>query len=256
MLAKIKQININYIKQVIQESKSLAEVCRKLECIDNGSNRNYLKEIIKDYSLNTNIIKSKTSIEENNIRLCKNCGKIISSNKKDIIFCSKSCSAIYNNSKRTKLEHISDNEFTIIINNSKGWKEILKNLGYSENTKSNIRKKIQDRCNSLGIILNNKDNLQDKTKKQLFEERANWQSARSAIVKLASKIYHESGKDYKCAVCGYDKHVEIAHIKAVSDFPETSTVAEINDINNLIGLCPNHHWEYDNGLLDLKEYIK
>lgn len=24
---------------------------------------------------------------------------------------------------------------------------------------------------------------------------------------------------------------------------------EINDINNLIGLCPNHHWELDHNLL-------
>ena len=30
-----------------------------------------------------------------------------------------------------------------------------------------------------------------------------------------------------------------------------TTIEEINNINNLIGLCPNHHWEYDNGLLEL-----
>lgn len=126
MIAKIKQIDIDFIKQVLQESKSLAEVCRKLECVDNGSNRNYLKGIIKNYSLPINTCKPKTSTEENNIKLCKNCGKIISSNRKDIMFCSRSCSAIYNNSKRTKLEYITDDEFTTIINNSKGWKEILK----------------------------------------------------------------------------------------------------------------------------------
>lgn len=49
----------------------------------------------------------------------------------------------------------------------------------------------------------------------------------------------------------YDKHIEIAHIKAVADFDDGTLVSEINDINNLIALCPNHHWEYDNRLLEL-----
>lgn len=45
--------------------------------------------------------------------------------------------------------------------------------------------------------------------------------------------------------------MEIAHIKAVSEFEESSTIAEINSIDNLIALCPNHHWEYDNGIIKL-----
>lgn len=55
----------------------------------------------------------------------------------------------------------------------------------------------------------------------------------------------------KCAVCGYGKHVEIAHIRPISDFPDSATIKEINDLNNVVGLCPNHHWEFDNGLLKL-----
>jgi predicted restriction endonuclease len=26
-------------------------------------------------------------------------------------------------------------------------------------------------------------------------------------------------------------------------------VDEINSLTNLVGLCPNHHWEFDNNLL-------
>ena len=55
----------------------------------------------------------------------------------------------------------------------------------------------------------------------------------------------------ECSNCGYDKHVEIAHIKAVSDFSEEILVTIINDPSNLIALCPNCHWEFDNGLLKL-----
>lgn len=39
--------------------------------------------------------------------------------------------------------------------------------------------------------------------------------------------------------------------KAVSDFDDSVTIREIDSIDNLIGLCPNHHWEYDNGILKL-----
>lgn len=45
----------------------------------------------------------------------------------------------------------------------------------------------------------------------------------------------------KCKICGYNKHIEVAHIKAVSEFSDSTLISEINDINNLIGLCPNHH---------------
>lgn len=54
-----------------------------------------------------------------------------------------------------------------------------------------------------------------------------------------------------CAVCGYDTHVQVCHIKPVKDFPNNATVAEINIMSNLVLLCPNHHWELDNGKLIL-----
>jgi hypothetical protein len=25
----------------------------------------------------------------------------------------------------------------------------------------------------------------------------------------------------------------------------------VNSLDNLVGLCPNHHWEFDHGLLQL-----
>lgn len=52
-----------------------------------------------------------------------------------------------------------------------------------------------------------------------------------------------------CDICGYDKHVEVAHIIDVSLWPDTATIREINAPENVRGLCPNHHWEFDNGLL-------
>ena len=91
----------------------------------------------------------------------------------------------------------------------------------------------------------------NKTKGELFSGRANWQSARSSIRDLARKEYISSGKPMECFVCGYTCHVQVCHKKAVSDFDDKALVKEINDIENLVPLCPNHHWEFDNKILKL-----
>lgn len=82
-------------------------------------------------------------------------------------------------------------------------------------------------------------------KGDLFKRSPSWQAARSAIQGHARKLYLTSGLPLVCAVCGYDKHVEVAHRKAVSDFGEEATIGEVNAINNLMALCPNHHWEQE-----------
>lgn len=51
----------------------------------------------------------------------------------------------------------------------------------------------------------------------------------------------------KCVKCGYDKHFEVAHIRAISDFPPETLLIDINSESNLKPLCPNCHWEFDNG---------
>jgi hypothetical protein len=55
----------------------------------------------------------------------------------------------------------------------------------------------------------------------------------------------------ECCNCKYNKHVELAHIKGIADFSKEARISEINDSSNLIFLCPNCHWEYDRGRLQL-----
>jgi predicted restriction endonuclease len=58
--------------------------------------------------------------------------------------------------------------------------------------------------------------------------------------------------DWSCCInCGYNKHVEIAHRKAISSFPHETLVNDINSVDNLVPLCPNCHWEFDHNLLSL-----
>lgn len=59
----------------------------------------------------------------------------------------------------------------------------------------------------------------------------------------------------KCFVCPYDKHVEIAHVIPVASFSDEATIADIHRESNILGLCPNHHWEFDHGMLSLEEIL-
>lgn len=92
-----------------------------------------------------------------------------------------------------------------------------------------------------------------KTKGSILERAANWTSGSATIRKHAREVYNRYFPNKECAVCGYSKYVEVCHIKSVSDFEDTSCLLEINDISNLIGLCPTHHWELDNNHLSSED---
>ena len=65
--------------------------------------------------------------------------------------------------------------------------------------------------------------------------------------------YLASDKPKECLMCGYNKHFHVCHIKAVKDFDLSTLISEVNHIDNLIALCPTHHWEFDNGYLRLED---
>ncbi len=55
----------------------------------------------------------------------------------------------------------------------------------------------------------------------------------------------------RCVRCGYDKHIEVCHRSPLTGFPLDTPISVVNSLDNLIGLCPNCHWELDNGHLRL-----
>ncbi len=71
----------------------------------------------------------------------------------------------------------------------------------------------------------------------------------------ARRMAEKSGVLEECFICGYRFHVECAHVKPLKDFGGDELISEINSAQNLVGLCPNHHWELDNGILDLSLYL-
>lgn len=71
----------------------------------------------------------------------------------------------------------------------------------------------------------------------------------SAYIRNFARIcYRKSDKPKQCHRCAYNKHYEVAHIKPIKDFAPITKLCEVNHIDNLVALCPNCHWELDNGL--------
>lgn len=54
-----------------------------------------------------------------------------------------------------------------------------------------------------------------------------------------------------CQHCGYSKHVEVCHIQPIHTFSDDALIDDINRPDNLLFLCPNCHWEFDNGFLEM-----
>lgn len=155
---------------------------------------------------------------------------------------------------KSRIDTFNDSTFKEIVSSSSTWKELAERFGYESTLSSNLKAKIIQRCESLGIPcleIVKKIPANQRTKGELFTTLKNWQTARTAIRKDAQAVFDKSSTPRCCVICGYDKRIEIAHIKAVADFDDNTLVSEINDISNLVALCPNHHWEYDNGLLEL-----
>lgn len=184
-------------------------------------------------------------------------------------FCSRSCSSKFGHKEtdryrnniniRSRIEEdFSDAELIDFFNEASSINDLESKIGYTNITS---QPRVINRFLNLGLdikLLRKTPVVEifNFTKAELFNRYKQWQTARSTIQKYARSIYQNSNKPKQCIICGYDKHYEVAHIKAVSDFDDDSLISEINDENNLIALCPNHHWEYDNANLDISEYIK
>jgi len=88
-------------------------------------------------------------------------------------------------------------------------------------------------------------NYGKRTKGNLIDKRKNIRSARHAITRHAERVMKIKGSPKICEKCGYSYTVQICHIKAIKDFSKDALLSEINHPDNLIYLCPNHHWELD-----------
>lgn len=217
---------------------------------------------------------------------CENCSVEFEKSPKEIKktkhdFCSKSCAAKYNNRgivrnprKIKKCKQCEGDYYGPGKYCSKDCSKISsKNLRIERIKTKSTTTKIESRCiycnnvvlrtpyqikhnqgrfcsHSCASKYQNKSNI-EFTKGNLKCSTGFARNQYNKIRTSAHKIYKQFIGVYKCAVCGYDKHVEICHKKAIKDFPDTALLSEINSTDNLIALCPNCHWEFDNKLLSI-----
>lgn len=78
-------------------------------------------------------------------------------------------------------------------------------------------------------------------------------SWRSSHIRFFNRSWNANLSSYPCQYCNYSNHIEFCHIKPVSSYSDDTTLGEVNHPDNILILCPNHHWEFDNGLLLLKD---
>lgn len=70
-------------------------------------------------------------------------------------------------------------------------------------------------------------------------------SSKHAHIRGLARTQHQHLLTQPCAKCGYDYHVELCHLRAVSDFPDDALISEVNSVDNVTQLCRNCHWELD-----------
>jgi len=153
---------------------------------------------------------------------CLNCG-LETTNPK---FCSRSCSASHSNRLAPK-------------------RKLKRKCNHCDNIVRNYRSQLCEEH-----WLEYKDNqYKDKTigeyrnKLSVKGKHPSWVNAH---IRGFARSWLKHLAEQCCRKCGYDKHVELAHIKAVSDFNDDSLLREVNSEDNVIPLCPNCHWEFDN----------
>jgi hypothetical protein len=167
---------------------------------------------------------------------CLNCGNIFNKKNAEIKktqnhYCSSSCAAKINGSKYPKRSPEG--------NCKECNKPIPSALSFCKECSNFVRSPIKGRFY-----------YDDKTLEEATREGKK-ASRYCTIREYARKTLSKSGIEKCCQNCGYDKHVEVCHIKSISSFDLTTIIREINDLTNLIYLCPNCHWELDKGILKL-----
>ena len=150
-------------------------------------------------------------------------------------FCNNSCSASFFNARRDKLP----------LNVCKCGKQIQRRS--LKCFKCDTKDKKLEGLNfvfsyTLQDVINKSNN-----KSNAYQRLNAWARKYSTVLGLTEK---------SCKLCGYNKYVELCHIKSMSKFSLNSLVSEINSKENLVYLCPNHHKELDLGFLKPKQIEK
>lgn len=205
----------------IFKAKSLNEISRKIFGKANYTNREKVKKILLDNGIDWK--QWLKDIKESSKKHCIVCGKELEKNQ--VKFCSHSCSAKYNNTKRKKEKEIE----TV---------EIIKTV------------KVVNYCKNCGEILNEKQKnfcsgkcQRDYAYTKYIED---WKNGKENGLKgeygISNHIrrYLFEKNDCKCEVCGWGEKNEFTD-KIPLEVHHKDGNYKNNKEENLQLLCPNCH---------------
>lgn len=152
---------------------------------------------------------------------CLNCGKSFNAKDYRQKFCGMSCAATFNN-KGINRNPKSDNKICHVCGGNK-----------------HKDAKTCRRCYNKQKCL-----LQDKTLGYFISNQKYLTSKCGEIRKHAKQVLENSNTEKVCVVCKnheWDEILEIHHIKGILEYEHDTLIKDINNLNNLVWLCPNHH---------------
>lgn len=144
-------------------------------------------------------------------------------------FCNTSCAASFNNAGSRK--HGDAPVFCACGNSKTKKSNKCKKCRIEDQSKNYEQKTLLESCNKKAIYTASKFN----------EIRS---KARAKLIKL--------GVEKKCKFCTTDEFIdilEVAHIKGIREFSEDTKIEEVNNISNLMYICPSHHRMFDKKLI-------
>lgn len=164
------------------------------------------------------------------MNICKLC----SNSTKNTIFCSRKCSNIYRNNNCHPRK-----------NTGKG-KPFCKKCNI--NRTPSYSHKLCQKCSKNRYIYSSDPTLSDL---YVLYKNAKHSTGMQAYIRGHAREVILKTTNSSCKKCNYSHHVEVCHIKPISAFTNESRLSEINNIRNLVLLCPNCHWELDHGIFTI-----
>ncbi len=186
------------------------------------------------------------------MKFCPKCGKSHGNPKYCSKSCANSCIAIARGKRNLEARKKPCKQCGVITTNPKFCQISCSTTYANAHGEHPNRRKIEGKCRICGTPIKSvlkyckehKNRTVDITLKQARYHHLHKASADALVRTRARSIARKLGWTY-CVQCGYDKHVEICHVKPVSSYSEDTLLSVINDVSNLLALCSNCHWEHD-----------
>ena len=178
---------------------------------------------------------------------CSNCSKLFFKSQSEIKrsktgrhFCSRSCSATFNN--------VGVQRNPAKPYNCKACNEVYF-LDY-KHRRTVVCRKCSDNGNKTNSDIIKELTLKEyRNKDSVKNKHASWKNSH---IRNFCRSWNKDLQKQPCQNCGYSKHVELCHIKPVSSFSDDAKLKTVNSPDNLLILCRNCHWEFDHNLLALE----